>query len=387
MTRHPRALAWGCTLLNFSLAAATVVFLVLGGAGPGAGQTLFFVAIFSAVGGLVAIRRPGHRVGWLCLTIGLLFGVVSLQAGIAWWAADRGMLGTANWVGVAGSLWVPALGIAGTHLPLRLPDGSLLSPRWRWYSRFCTAVILFVGVVITTEPGRVNEIRGTENPLALDLHTLAPLFLLFPLSFLGAIVSLVLRRRRAGSVERLQLRWIAFGGLFFVISYLPALLPALGLVSNDGATSAVLEATAQLGFGAIPVAIGVSVLRYRLYDIDVVVNRTLVYGLLTAALAGTYLGSVLLLQLALRPLTSQSNLAIAGSTLAVAALFGPARARIQAAVDRRFYRRKYDAARTLEGFSARLREQVDLDALGGELRSVVAETMQPAHVSLWLRSP
>ena len=389
--RGAARLAWGLTLLALSLAVAAFVFVLLArsGGGPSVVSELLFLALpvsFSAVGCLLARRRPENRVGWLCLVIGLLWALQETGWWVATWAGNGGMLGAAAWAGVLGSLWLPAVGLTGMHLALRLPGGSLLSPRWRWYSRFCTALIVLTTVLVATEPGRVAEVPGTENPLGSEsLQSLSPLLVLFPLSVLGAIASLVLRYRRAGGVERLQIRWIAFGGVLLLAVVVVAFVPvAVGLVPEDSGPDWVAYLFA-VAYTAIPVAIGISVLRYRLYSIDVVVNRTLVYGALTATLAAAYLVSVLLLQLLLRPLTEESDLAIAGSTLAVAALFRPARSRIQALVDRRFYRRKYDATQTLASFSARLREEVDLDALSAELRGVVSETMQPAHVSLWLR--
>jgi hypothetical protein len=190
------------------------------------------------------------------------------------------------------------------------------------------------------------------------------------LSLIASATSLVLRFRRSRGVERLQLKWVAAASVVLVASFL---------------LWEVWEGMAPLGILAMVLAAGIAILRYRLYDIDVVINRTLVYGALTATLAVTYLGSVLLLQLALDPLTEGSGVAVAVSTLAVAALFRPARKRIQQAVDRRFYRRKYDAALTLDRFGAHLRDEVALDSLSAALRAVVAETMQPTHVSLWLR--
>lgn len=397
MSQRARALVWGLTLLALALVVATAVFALLdvgsatgqSGSGSNVLLDLLFLVLpvsFSAVGALLATRRPENGVGWLCLTIGVLWSIEGFGYGTATWAGRAGMSGTAAWVGLLGSLWLPAVGLTGTHLALRLPGGALLSARWRGYSRFCTAVIVLIGVLVVTEPGRVADVPGTHNPIASEwLQSLSPLFILLPLSVLGAISSLVVRYRRAGGTERLQIRGIAFGGSAVLAAALTSFSPTLLGLASEGSAPRWVEGFIYVAFAAIPVAIGIAVLRYRLYDIDVVINRALVYGALTATLAAAYLGSVLLLQLLLSGVTADNGLAVAGSTLAAAALFQPARRRIQTTVDRRFFRRKYDAVRTLEAFGARLRDELDLDSLQGELRAVVADTMQPEHVSLWLR--
>jgi hypothetical protein len=204
-------------------------------------------------------------------------------------------------------------------------------------------------------------------------------FFLWAGATLAAVVSLILRLRRAAGEQRLQIKWVAYAALTSVF----VLVPIFSLETPEPLI--VVEALAVL---AIPTSVGVAILRYRLYDIDRIINRTLVYGALTALLVGVYVGAAVGLGMLVRSVTGQENnsLVIAASTLAVAALFGPARRRIQAFIDRRFYRGKYDAGRTLEAFSARLREEVDLDSLTADLVGVVRETIQPSHVSLWLRS-
>jgi hypothetical protein len=284
--------------------------------------------------------------------------------------------------------WVFILVIAGgvVFLLHLFPNGRFMSRRWRVVGIASGAIVVLVTVASALRPGQLNSVEEFENPLAVTgaLADLVAVALAFegPLAlfaFGGAAAAIVVRLRRSTGVERQQIKWIVY---------------TLTLVAVGLAATAVFPVSAaypllfaMLALAATPVAAGVAILRYRLYDIDVVINRTLVYGALTAMLAGAYLGTVLLLQLVLSGLTAGSGLAVAGSTLAVAALFQPARGRIQAAVDRRFFRRKYDAVRTLERFGARLRDEIDLDALNAELRAVVAGTMQPAHVSLWLREP
>jgi len=350
---------------------------------------LFPIAASSGAGCLIAWRRPENAIAWILSVIGLLFAIVTACNSISAWGLETGALprSVGEWIGVGSRFWVPALGLMGTQLLLRFPDGQLLSPRWRAYSRICIALIAMTWVAMSIQPGRVGDVAGTANPLGVEwakpLESLSTLLLL---SFIGAVLSLVLRYRRADSQRRGQLRWIASSAVVFLAVHVVGIALSIALQPPEDSLLAVLQVTfSQVAFAGFPVAIGHAVLRHRLYDIDVVINRTLVYGGLTVMLAASYLGSVLLLQLGFSAFTEGSGLAVAASTLATAALFRPLRTRIQATVDRRFYRRKYDAARTLERFGARLRDEVDLNSLGDELRAVVGETMQPTHVSLWLR--
>ncbi len=344
------------------------------------------VVAFSVVGTVIARRRPENLIGWLLATIGLLWSLVIASSFASTWALKTGTLPktVAEWIDIPAYAWVAALGLLGTQLPLRVPDGELPSPRWRWFSRITLGMIAVAIVGMASTPGKVEGFAGTTNPLGSHvLRWLSAAFLLVAVGFLGGLAAVIVRYRRSSAHDRVQLRWIAFGAAVFVAGYVVTYLIDIPL-ANNGAAGTANTAVSQMGFAALPIAIGYAVLKHHLYDIDTVVNRAVVYGALTATLAAGYLGTVLLLQLVLSP---SSDLAIAASTLAVAALFRPARARIQKAVDRRFYRRKYDAAQTLGKFNARLRDEVDLATLGAALQRVVAETMQPSHVSLWLRAP
>jgi hypothetical protein len=384
--------------LPFVLLAVYLCFvplsLLLRGPESDQGEPYFLLVAlgFPLVGAVIARKRPDNAIGWLLLALGLVFGA-GLFADSYVESGATALVGPVAWY----SAWTLYLwlGLGVVILPLVFPDGKLLSPRWRWalWTAVAAIVLSFIGIGFKPGPLDTNQKPDIQNPVgipalkgALEVVNVIG-EVLFIAAILAAIASVVVRFRRSRGEARLQLKWFAWVGGVMIVGFLFASITAA--LGDDSPLAVVGNIGWPVGLFAmivgIPVATGIAVLRYRLYEIDVVINRTLVYGLLTATLAAAYLGSVLLLQLALGPVTSGSSLAVAVSTLGVAALFRPARARIQTVVDRRFYRHKYDAARTLEDFTTRLRDQVDLDELGGELRGVVRDTMQPEHVSLWLR--
>jgi hypothetical protein len=368
-----------------------------------------FVAVaYPLVGALIVGRRPHNPVGWVFCGVGVLLAA-NLFAGALVLSLEAPSV-AAEWAGWFETwAWIPAHTLALMVLML-FPTGRFESPRWRAIAVAGLAAGALTVAALALYPDlrsalaearsgsapgfsplelfpdfRAVGASGLGTPVGLDANGALELLgfagaLVVLLVTIAAPVSLVRRLRRARGEERQQLAWMAYAGVLLAAGA-SLTIP----LDGQGILAALIQA---LVLGPIvALAAGFAMLRHRLYDIHVVINRTLVYGALTATLAGAYLGTVLLLQLALSPLTEQSDLAIAGSTLAVAALFRPARAAIQQAVDRRFYRRRYDAALALEHFGARLRDEVELGSLDRELRGVLAETMQPAHVSLWVRAP
>jgi hypothetical protein len=387
--RGSRRLAWPVAGLTPLLLLAGVILSLAAGTRVDISAEFFVCAValvFAAVGLLIASRQPHNAIGWLFLGAAVAAGLGSLSSSYADYWVDAGagpeLLGrTAAWY--ESLSWIPWILVPSTFLLLLFPDGRLLSRRWRrvaWCAGLGMAGV-FLAQGLTA--GALEDYPQLTNPYGVHTPLLDPLtglsFLLTGVGVVGSSASLIVRFRRARGEMRQQIKWLAFAGGVAAVT-----IP-VGTVTYDVVGQAVANAAIMLSVLGLPLAAGIAVLHYRLYDVDVVINRAIVYGALTAMLAGGYLGTVLLLQLVLSGVTQGSGVAVASSTLAVAALFRPARGRIQAVVDRRFYRRKYDAQRTLEGFSARLRDQVDLVALSSDLSGVVRETLQPAHVTLWLR--
>jgi hypothetical protein len=395
--RAAARLAWAVCSLSLVLMAFSLLLVFLGwseplprGWSPWPDQALSSVGNIGApiLGGLIASRRPENPYGWVWLGLGLSSSIVVLAEPYAAYAlvAQPGSLPAPRMVNMALGLgWV----VLVTLLPfvlLLFPTGRLPSRRWRFFAW----VILVAGATAFTL-GFFTRNSGQgpiENPLAaggavgeaISVLVLGAIMIIFS-SVIPSAFSLVVRYHRAGGVERQQLKWVALVAVLFV-----------GLIVADqlrlerllGGTLWNLLDVASLA--SLYVAVGIAILRHRLYDIDVIINRTLVYAALTAMLVVVYFGGVAGLQRLLSPVMAEGNgLAVVASTLAIAALFNPLRRRVQALVDRRFYRSKYDAAKTLEAFGSRLRDQTNLDALSNDVVRVAETTVQPAHVSLWLR--
>ena len=396
MSRRAAAwLAWSMCALSLALTAISLLLLVLIASHPHTPvhpywtvNTLLAVG-FSPVGAVIVPRiSPKNPIGWLFCATGLLWGVMHLSAQYTIYtllAAPGSLPASKAAAWMMGWVWVPACGLI-VFLLLLFPDGRLPSRRWRWFAWF-SLLLIIVGVVYQAlAPRSVFYLRGIHNPLGVEgLPNVGEQVqtLVFTLIFVSA-ASLFVRRLRANGVERQQLKWftytssLAISGVILTYTISEALgalwLKWVGYVEF------------VVGLVGMPISMGIAILRYRLYNIDLIINRTLVYGPLTAMLVAFYFGGIVVLQRFFVVLTGEkSTLAVVASTLAIAALFNPLRRWVQGFVDRRFYRSKYDARKTLQSFSARLRNETDLDALSDDLIGVVRDTMQPAHVSLWLR--
>jgi hypothetical protein len=338
---------------------------------------------FATLGALIVSRRPGNVIGWIFFIPGVgggvqlfsgQYAIIALLSGTLPYTAVAAWLSTVAQTSIVFSI---------LFLILLFPTGRLLSPRWRPVAWIVGATLVISVVSLALTPGPIESFPSVRNPFGVEAAAAVAGVIDATGVWTGlacvvaAIVSLILRFYRSRGDERLQLKWFVYAT---TLGFL-----AIALGGERQVIGVLVWTVAPL---SLPISAGIAILRYRLYDIDVVINRTLVYGALTAMLALVYVGSVVLLQSVFRALTGQeSQLAVVASTLAVAALFNPLRRRFQVFIGRRFYRRKYDAAKTLEGFSSRLREETNLNVLTEDLVSVVQETMQPAHVSLWRREP
>jgi hypothetical protein len=401
-TRTASWLAWSLAGLCVAMFLASVVLHVLvhssqeaTSAGDTLSELLIFLTFlaFPMVGALIASRHPKNPVGWICLAVGLFWTLIFLGDSIPGSGPYPVTIAA-----LTQAIWIPPVGLLGIYLILLFPDGKLPSRRWRPLAWLSGVVMVLASLGITFSPGPLEGHPGVRNPFGLEgippwVSTAGiGILLLLPLCMLASALSLVLRYRRSGVEEREQIKWIAYAASVVGLLYLITMVSSLTYSGPWGTAGtplwlSLLQQAALVSFTAVPIAVGFAVLKYRLYDINVIINRTLVYGSLTAMLVALYFGGIVLLQRVFVALTGErSTLAVVASTLLIAALFNPLRKRNQALIDRRFYRRKYDARKTLENFSTKLRNKTDLEALNHDLVGVVRETMQPAHVSLWLRS-
>lgn len=389
MTTRRDSTLWGYATMALCVLLLVAWAIVRHRAGMGFGPfdtgLGLYVLVQVALGGLITLRRPKNPIGWLlvgaslCWAASLLSGDLALagaSSGATWpsWAAWAGQIG-----------FMPGVVVIPWLLPMIFPDGRLVSPRWR-VAVWVGAASAFGAIIGAATAPELPDYPGIAPPFAVTGVAADVTSALNMVAWLGvvvltllSVVPVVIRYRQAGAVVRQQLRWLLFGFGLVALCMLTAgaLFPLWPTISN---------AVILVGLSALPVCITIAILRHRLFDIDRLISRTVSYAVVTAVLVGAYLGTVLLLSAATRALGGSSDLAVAVSTLTVAALFQPVRARIQSAVDRRFNRRRYDAVRTVEEFGATLRDEVKLANLAADLRHVVGATVAPTHASVWMTS-
>ena len=340
---------------------------------------------FGLVGALLTRRRPGHPVGWIFAAAGMLAAVdfASFEYALAAVVGHRD-LPAGEYVGwLQLWIWVPFVALITVYLPLLFPDGRLPGPRWRpvsWAAAGC-GVIAASGLAIT--PGVVVNLRALRNPFGVHPAAVSNTAIAVGLAgLLGCVVlavwSLLVRARRGTSVERQQIKWLAYAGCLVAATLVPSTILSL----STGTAARIAEGALMIAIVTVPVAVAVAVLKYRLYEIDRIISRTLAYVVVTGLMAGVYAGLVLL---ATRVLGVTTPPAVAAATLAAAALFNPLRHRVQRVVDRRFNRARYDADKTVAAFASRLQDAVDLDAVQADLAGVVQHALEPAHISVWIR--
>jgi hypothetical protein len=402
-TRTTSWIAWAGCALSLALTALSflLIALILSVNAP-----IYFywlepatIAVgYSVIGAIIASRLPSHPIGWICCAIGVMAAVESFSSEYALYALlaphPEPLLGGKVMAWLSIWVWILMFGLI-VFLLLLFPTGRLPNSRWRPFAWMSAVLTLMAATLMAISPDAVLDTLGPSgkgrislpNPLGAEglPNLYLPVQTLVLALGLVAAASVVVGRRGARGVERQQIKWLLYAGaIFFLGNVLKnTVFSPLGEVSWGLWVGYLLVGIGGLGG---PIAIGIAILRYRLYDIDILINRTLVYGSLTATLVALYFGGIVLLQRIFVTLTGQqSTIAVVASTLLIAALFTPLRRRIQGFIDRRFYRRKYDARKTLEAFSIKLKNETDLESLNNDLVGVVRETMQPAHVSLWLR--
>jgi hypothetical protein len=386
-------LAWSTPLIATTLVSAAVALFL---ARPAqAAITIFNDPVLAApstlaaavVGAFIVSRSPRNAVGWAVSTIAILFAISNFgDQYVMRWRAAPAEFPAGLWLAwLIQWLWFSPVMLLIGFIPLVFPTGRLLTARWRPALVLMALATLATSAHTALRAGPMEGLVGRDNPAGLVPAAVAasfdvPLVALLFGAVIVAVASLVVRFRRAAGVEKQQLKWFVYAVALVVMSFFTSALAFLTGRASDTAT-----ATFLLSLALIPIAIGIAIMRYRLYDIDFLINRTIVYAAVSATLLGTYIVGVAAFQLLLSPFTAGSPIAVAASTLAVVAIFQPVRSRIQALVDHRFFRQRYDAERTLDVFAARLRDQVELGALEGQLLEAVRGTVQPEHASVWIR--